>query len=115
MLKLPLIPVWLGCINEGETNPDRIKTDLADFLLENLASIHLDIWVGHVYHLDGLLGQNDQHKHVDADGEDRTEPRVVGRPTSIIEGERLAEAVTVQQKFRKAWHFPNLILLISPI
>ena len=83
LLKLPLIPVWLGCINEGETNPDRIETDLADFLdflLENLARVHLDIWVGHVYHLDGLLGQNDQHEHVDADGEDRTKQRVVGRP-----------------------------------
>ena len=73
-----------------------------DFLLKNLARVHLDIWVGHVYHLGGLLGQNDQHKHVDADGEDRTEPRVVGRPAPIIEGERVAEAVTFQQKIRKA-------------
>ena len=76
--------------------------DLLDFLLKNLARVHLDIWVGHVYHFDGLLGQDDQHKYVDADGDDRTEPRAVGRPAPIIEGERVAEVVTVQQKFRKA-------------
>ena len=80
------------------------KVDLAGLFnlsLENLSHIHLHVWISHVDHFGGFLGQDNQHKDVDAYGEHCTKQCFVGSVALIVQGKPMAEPVPMKQKFCK--------------
>ena len=87
------------------------KVDLGgflDFFLENWPRVHLHIWISHVDQLYALLGQDDEHEDVDAQGEHRPKPGAMGVSTLIVEGESVAEAILRQEELCETFHVSSL-------
>ena len=106
-LEIPLFEnIFRRVVTDDEPNMHLVftKVDFAglfNFSFENLSHIDLHVWIGHVDHFDGFLGEDNQHKDVDAYGEHCTKQCFVGRAALIVQGKPMAETVPTKQKFCK--------------
>ena len=69
---------------------------LLNLVLEDRSREDFDCWVLHDDQFGGLDHKDDQHKHVDAEGKQGTEPRVVRIVSLIVKRKGVTKAVPAQ-------------------